>query len=62
MTTLEKITTGLRAATEAADLFARALEAANNDDQQQAERYLAQARSRYDAARERWSQGQSGRP
>lgn len=51
---IEAITAGLRAATEAADLFARAIEAANNGDEIAARNYLAAARGRYDESRAAW--------
>lgn len=48
------ITLLLRAATEAANLAARALEASNNGDEAAAREYLTQARAHYDASRAAW--------
>jgi hypothetical protein len=54
MISMAAILKGLDAATAAANLYARAAEAANNGDQQVAEEYLRQARERYDASRAAW--------
>lgn len=51
---IDAIIAGLRAATETADLFARAMEAANNGDEAAADNYLLAARARYDASRDAW--------
>lgn len=45
---------GLAAATEAADLYARAAAAANQGDRSGAEAYLDRARARYAATRADW--------
>jgi hypothetical protein len=51
---IAKIIAGLRVATEAADLYGRALEAANNGDEQAAEEYLSRVRARYADTRDAW--------
>lgn len=45
---------GLQAATSAANLYARAAEAANNGDEDAAREYLQQAREHYDKSRADW--------
>lgn len=44
----------LAAANEAAALATKAIEAANNGDDEAAQDYLAQSQARYDAARDGW--------
>lgn len=44
----------IRTATEVADLATNAIHAANNGDQETADKYLAQAREQYAEARRKW--------
>ena len=44
----------MSAAQEAANLAARAIEAANNGNEEEAKEYLEKARSRYAASRDAW--------
>lgn len=44
----------IEAGQAAAELAARSMEAANNGDQAKADEYLAAARARYAAARDKW--------
>lgn len=51
-----------RAGAAMTDAATRALEAANNGDQDAAERYLTEARGAFGSAREKWDEaGQAGR-
>lgn len=53
-TILKLVQVGMSGALAAANLFTKALEAANNGDLQAAEAYLTQARSHFDQAVADW--------